>query len=375
MLKYTPGERFIRTISFESVDRVPVMDFGYWKETIEKWHSQGLPDYITSTEDVESYFGCDRGFETNLINYYGDKGPMGIEWGIWPPFTKEIIEETDDTILYGGECGKILEHKTSGSMPHQMQFPVETMKDFEEKVLPRMDPWDKSRVLPDCADMLKRGKDQGQATGIWIDGYLAWPRILMGIVNLSYAYYDEPELIHAIQRNHTDFVKGFLDMVLLKTNVDYACFFEDMAFNSGSLVSEDIFHEFMTPYYLELIDYLRNKGVKKVLIDSDGNSIKLTDLFVEVGADGHYPCEITAGAFPEIIRERHPKLALIGGLDKRALETDRSSIDKELSKIPFLLSKGGYIPSLDHRVQPGVPMENYRYYVEKKREIIEKYSR
>lgn len=122
-----------------------------------------------------------------------------------------------------------------------------------------------------------------------------------------------------------------------------------------------------------LVSHLRKKGVKKILVDSDGNSVQLTDKLVEAGADGHYPLEINSGSFPEEIRKRHPKLALIGGINKLVLAQDRAAIDKELSKLPPLLEQGGYIPALDHRVQPDVPMANYQYYIDRKREIMEKY--
>ena len=370
----TPGERFMKTISFEQADRVPIMDFGYWGETINRWHHEGMPLDIDTTEKVEAYFGLDRGFETNLVNYWGDDGPVGILWGIYPEFSKVVIEETEDRITYGGECGHIIESKTGETIPHQTQWPVETMVDFETKVLTRMDPWDNGRILPGFEKMLSRSKNQQQAVGVWIDGYLAWPRILMGIERLAYTYYDDPDLIHAIQRHHTDFVKNFVDMVLKKTSLSYACFFEDMAYNHGSLVSPDIFHAFMTPYYLELVDHLRARGIQKILIDSDGNTVKLSDLLVEVGADGHYPCEINSGSYPEVLRSRHQHLALIGGIDKRALAVDKEAIDRELERITPLLREGGYIPALDHRVHPQVSMENYRYYVQRKTELIYKYS-
>ena len=57
MRTMTPGERFMRCLNFESVDRIPVMDFGYWRETIDAWHKQGLPAEVDSTEEVERYFG------------------------------------------------------------------------------------------------------------------------------------------------------------------------------------------------------------------------------------------------------------------------------------------------------------------------------
>ena len=36
-MKMTPKERFLSVLSFEQPDRIPIMDFGYWPETIEAW--------------------------------------------------------------------------------------------------------------------------------------------------------------------------------------------------------------------------------------------------------------------------------------------------------------------------------------------------
>lgn len=369
----TPGERFLKAISFESVDRIPMMDFGYWRETIENWHQQGLPADVNSTEEVEAYFGLDRGFETNLVNYWADNGPVGIMWGIWPEWTKVKVAETDDVIIYEGEIGRIVESKTSGSIPAHEKSPVATMADFERLVVPRMNAWDPTRVMPELEGMIARGREQGQAIGTWIDGFYAWPRILMGPTNLLYAFYDDPDLLHAIQREHTEYIKQWIDMVLTHTKIDYVYFFEDMAYNNGSFISDETFDEFMMPYYHEVVGYMRSKGIRKMLVDSDGNTVKLTDKFVEAGMDCHSPLEINSGSQPAVIRERHPKLALIGGVDKLTLAATRADIDRELAKLPPILEKGGFIPALDHRVQPDVPMANYRYYIDQKRKILEKY--
>jgi uroporphyrinogen decarboxylase len=66
-------------------------------------------------------------------------------------------------------------------------------------------------------------------------------------------------------------------------------------------------------------------------------------------------------------------LAMTGGLDKRVLARDKDAIERELTaKLPVLLPQGGYIPELDHSFPPDVPWENFRYYAERKRELIEK---
>jgi uroporphyrinogen decarboxylase len=365
----TPKERFLKILSFEPVDRIPLMDFGYWEETIRNWHKEGLPPEVNSTEKVEAYFGLDRGFETNSINYYTNI-PQGFLWGIYPPFERTITEETETNITYSGEEGIIVARKDEGSMPFYIKNMVETMEDFERKVVPRMNARDPGRLTPEFFDMIRKGHETNQAIGMWIDGFLAWPRILIGIENLAYYYYDKPELIHAINRQHVDFVKEYMDAALEHTNIDYAWFFEDMAYNSGSLVSMATFDEFMTPYYQELMAYLKARGVQKILVDSDGNTVELCKKFVELGLDGHFPCEVNAGSDPAIMRQRYPKMAFIGGIRKTPLAEGKAAIDTELSKLPPILEKGGFIPALDHRVPPNVPMENYRYYVEQKRKIL-----
>ena len=369
-----PRERFIKTISFEQPDRIPVMDFGYWRETIAAWHRQGLPADVDTTEEVEKYFGLDRGFETNMVNYWGDNGPVGLLWREYPLFSKIKIAETDSTVTYGGEIGILVESK-SETIPHQEKYAVESFDEFKMKITPeRFNAWDTGRITPEFESMIKRSREEGQPVGVWIDGFLAWPRELMGIENLSYMYYDDPDFIHAIQRQHVDFVKEFIKMVLTKTPIQYACFFEDMCYKNGCLISPALFKEFMAPYYRELIGFLRSKGVLKMLVDSDGNSIELTDWLVDVGVDGHYPLEINSGADPAVIRKRHPRLAMIGGIDKRQLEQGKAEIDSELSKLPPILETGGYIPALDHRAHPQIPLENYRYYIDQKRKILEKYG-
>ena len=41
----------------------------------------------------------------------------------------------------------------------------------------------------------------------------------------------------------------------------------------------------------------------------------------------------------------------------------KKSIEKEvLSKVPWLLEQGGYMPSIDHSVPPDVPFENFLFY-------------
>ena len=63
-------------------------------------------------------------------------------------------------------------------------------------------------------------------------------------------------------------------------------------------------------------------------------------------------------------------LILLGNIDKRALIKGKRAIREEVTrKVPYLLSRGGYFPGVDHFVPPEVSYENYRYYLKLLREI------
>ena len=365
----TPKERFLRVTGMQAADRVPFMDFGYWPETITAWHEQGLPTDILDDEQVEIYLGLDRGFEQNEINGFDRFGERGIRYRIWPPFESVVLAEDEDTVTVRGGNGIVARSgKRGASIPQFISFPVETAADFDA-LRGRLDADETSREREDCNDRIEFLKHSGEAIGIWIDGFYAWPRELMGAENLSFAFFDDPALVRDINKQHFEFVINYTDRILKKCRIDYACFFEDMAFKTGPLASPEIVEKFMMPYYYELVAALRKRGVQRILIDSDGCTLKLAPLFAGV-ADAHYPLEVNAGSTFEALRRLCPKLSLIGGVDKMALIAGQDAIDKEIAKMPARIEAGGYIPAVDHRVPPDVTYDNYRYYLEKKWDVI-----
>ena len=369
----TARDRFLRTLAFEPADRLPFIDFGYRPETIGAWHGQGLPADVMTDAAVERHLGLDIGFEQNELNGFDETGEKGMAFRISPYFESRVLEETEDRVVSINSQGVTAEYgKRGASIPRFIRFPVEPMADFEA-LLPRLDAAHPGRVKP-TLDGIVRGAlahRHEQPVGLWLDGFFAWPRELMGVENLSLAFYDAPELIHAINGQHADFLIAYADGLIDRCPVDYACFFEDMAYKNGPLAAPAVVREFMMPYYDRVVAHLRGRGVGRILIDSDGNTMKIAPIFAEV-ADGHYPCEINAGNHPGLLRELCPRLALIGGVDKTALIAGRDAIDRELSKLPRLIAMGGYIPAVDHRVPPDVTLDNYKYYLEQKWNIISK---
>ena len=78
------------------------------------------------------------------------------------------------------------------------------------------------------------------------------------------------------------------------------------------------------------------------------------------------PFEVQAGMDIRNFRKAYGRnLAIIGGLDKRALTGDPVAMAQELdAKLPAMLAGGGYIPCLDHTVPPDVTLADFRMYID-----------
>lgn len=144
-----------------------------------------------------------------------------------------------------------------------------------------------------------------------------------------------------------------------------------MAFKNGPLMSPAHFRLFILPRYRELFGYLRRRhGLDLVMVDSDGNNWDLLPLFLEGGVNIFMPLEIASGMEPLELRRRFPALALLGGIDKRALLHGKEAIRTELErKVPVLLEQGGYFPGLDHHVPADIGFGAFCQYLEMLRAI------
>ena len=90
--KMTLRERWVRTMHYKKADRLPMMEFGYWDETLPLWHEQGLPRTVRTEAQAYAYFG---------IEDWRDEG-VNTD-GLCPGFESETIEETEDYIIWRDE--------------------------------------------------------------------------------------------------------------------------------------------------------------------------------------------------------------------------------------------------------------------------------
>ena len=142
-----------------------------------------------------------------------------------------------------------------------------------------------------------------------------------------------------------------------------------MSGKQGSLISPRMVEEFMMPHYDRLAAWARERGVRLMSVDTDGQCGELVPVMMQHGVNMFMPFEVQAGNDIREYREKYPTLGIIGGLDKRALARGRREIDAEVAKAAEVMRSGRYIPCFDHHIPPDVPWENFRYAAERIREV------
>lgn len=349
-------QAFVELMEFGRPELLPMFEWGYWPATLTRWRDEGLPP---DTQPWD-HFG---------ITWY-EHAPVNM--GLLPAFEPEVLKDEGETFVQRQADGvTVRRRKDELSMPQWLEFPVKSRRDFDA-LLERLDPHAPGRYPADWDARVEgwKTRDHFLTPGAVQVSFFGWPRSLMGVENLLLAYHDDPELLHAICRHHLDFLRTILERELQEVDFDFAFIWEDMAYNSGPLIGPAMVREFMLPYYRELFDFLRAHGIRYIVLDSDGDITELIPLFTEVGVDGLLPFEVAAGMDVRVVREHHPRLRILGGIDKRALARGPDALDAELeTKLPVMFASGGYLPSVDHHIPPDVPLAHFQHYLTRCREL------
>jgi hypothetical protein len=322
-------ERFRAIMNFQPVDRLPRWEWAmWWDKTIERWKTEGLPGELSEVIDIARYFGLD-------------------------PYQQYWFSTTDPTI---------------GAVQHHVEGIVSNMDDYL-RIRPQLYP-DHSQAIESMRPWVAL-QSQGEAV-VWItlEGFFWFPRTLMGFTKISFAFYDQPELIHKINQDLTDFNLKILDQVEKVGRPTFATIAEDMSYNHGPMISEQHFDEFIAPYYRQIVPRLQEMDAM-ILVDTDGDVTKLVPWVMREGIHGVLPLERQAGVDGMKLREQFPELRMVGHFDKMTMPHGEAAMRAEFERLRPLIASGGFIPSVDHQTPPGVSMSSYQVF----RRLLDEYTR
>jgi hypothetical protein len=316
-------ERFRAVMNFEPVDRLPRWEWAmWWDQTIGRWHGEGLPREL----------GHGRVFEI-------------AQWFGLDPYQQFWFSTTDPTIE---------------ATQHHVEGIVANLDDYR-RIRPQLFPSHAAAIegMGAWAARQRRGEAVVWCT---VEGFFWFPRTLMGFEKLMFAFADQPELLHTINRDLLEFNLGLLDQVLPVCVPTFMTIAEDMSYNHGPMISKGTFDEFVAPYYRILVPRLQERGIP-LFMDTDGDVTLLVPWLEELGVHGVLPLERQAGVDGLKLRRQFPRLLMVGHFDKMTMNQGETAMRAEFERLVPCMKTGGFIPSVDHQTPPGVSLEQYRVYL------------
>lgn len=347
-------ERFWATTHYATRDRMFHWEMEVYEETIKSWRRQGLPP----DSDLEHFGGYDR-FETLSV------GKLVYMGGLCPEFEVETLREEGEYEIYRDVDGVIKKKRKDTPPPAMPQYLVYSLKDRNDwpEFRRRLNPDSPARFPVHWESIKKQYHNRDFPLGILSGSLYGWLRNWMGVEGISLTLYSDPGFIEQAATEIADCIIGVLDKALDGMQYDFAWLWEDMAYKTSSLISPAHYRKIFLPQYRRITDRLHQSGIDIIMLDCDGKVDELIPCWLDVGINFIYPMEVAAGMNVLELRKRFGKdLIMAGGMDKRVLASDKSSIRKMVEERIPLIEEGGYIPGCDHVIPPDVSWENYLYY-------------
>ncbi|MGC9520732.1 MAG: uroporphyrinogen decarboxylase family protein [Anaerolineae bacterium] len=372
---------------------MPVVHFGYWNETLDKWAGEG---HITEAQaarwsdgnPIDAEIAEKLGFDLNWNNCFSP------DTRLRPAFQRRVVEAFADGSRHvlNEEGTVILEKDNATSIPKEIEHLLRDRASWEELYLPKLQ-FEVERITHSYVNidgkMMKRFDQGGLAhlqAGEWDDPYglhagslFGVIRNWLGLVGLSYLMVDDPALFDEIIDTVADLcytcTKKTLELVCPDGGpapFDFGHFWEDISFKSGPLISPRIFRAKVGHHYRRITELLHSYGIDIVSLDSDGKVDKLIPIWLENGVNTMFPIEVgTWGSSIGPWREQYGReLRGVGGMNKVVFSRDYAAVDAEIERLRPLVDLGGYIPCPDHRLAPDAKWENVQYYCERMRKVF-----
>ncbi len=382
----THRQRALAILRYQPYDRLPILHFGFWPQTMAKWAAEG---HITDEEvrnwadgnPADSSIGAKLGFD---FNWYSAFHP---NYGLNPAFEGKVVRELPDgrRHVLTGEGVVVVVSDTAGSIPAEIDHLLKDRTSWEAHYQWRFK-WSQDRIDHGWVRMNDRMVrfDQGGLDflktdqrdypyGLHCGSLYGQIRNILGVEGSSYLYADDEGLFTEIIDTVADLCyKNTLAALESGAKFDFAHFWEDICFKNGPLVAPTVFAEKIGPHYRRITSLLKQYGIDIVSLDCDGCIDALVPIWVENGVNTMFPIEVgTWNASIKPWREKYGReLRGVGGMNKVVFGRDRAAIDAEVERLRPLVALGGFIPCPDHRIAPEAKWDLVRYYCDRMHQVF-----
>jgi len=370
----TNRERALAVLRYEPYDRLPIVHFGYWGETLQKWVAEG---HLTDEElqgygegnDVDNALAAKIGFDFNWQNMFGSD--MWLRPGLEGKVVAEFADGSKHVM--GGDGVVYLEKPGAGSIPAHVDYLLKDRAAWEEHFKHRFQ-WSEDRVNKAALESLKDDSQRENPLGIHCGSLYGNIRSMLTFEGSCYLLADDEELFTEIIDTCAEICyRNVKCMLESGAKFDFAHFWEDICFKNGPCISPHVFEEKVGPHYKRITDLTRQHGIDICSLDCDGCIDALVPTWVGNGVNTMFPIEVgTWNASIAPWREKFGKeLRGVGGTNKNVFARDHAAVDAEVERLRPLVALGGFIPCPDHRIAPDAEYDLVRHYCDRMHEVFD----
>lgn len=201
----------------------------------------------------------------------------------------------------------------------------------------------------------------------WWNLFFERPWMLRGMENLMCDYYTEPDNIRKLHSAMCDTYCSYIEMAYRVLKPDGFWASDDLGHQTGPMMSPEIFHDLLFPYYKRVGDKLKNSHMHFWLHSCGDNTLLLPDL-IESGLTVFHPVQKHTMDEVRVAAEFGERLTLLAGIDVQHTlqEKDPKGIREEVRFLidTFDRQDGGMCIAAGNGIVSGTPFENIEAYLD-----------
>jgi uroporphyrinogen decarboxylase len=320
-------EEVIKAVERKRPSRIPLVNAKWWGEGLVEQYGERLREFDGYPEDVVWYW----------INNPVDPGRMNLSW-TW---------------------GSHKSHDTSCVIDDWAK-----LDEFIEK-LPRPESDPQLEGLAEAAD---KARAQGRyfLFAFW-NLFFEKPWGLRGMQNLFTDYYSYPDEINRLHKAMSDTYCAYIRAAARIGKPDGLWTSDDLGHQTGPMMSPQIFHELIFPYY-QIVGKALKECNMHFWLHSCGNNTDLLPDLVESGLTVFHPVQKHTMCEKTVAEKFGDKLTFLAGIDVQHTlqEKDPDGVREEVRFLidTFDRGEGGLCIAAGNGIVRGTPFENIRAFLD-----------
>ena len=330
-----PKEEVIKAVERKRPSRIPLIHAKWWGEGLLEQYGQRLKELDRYAHDYEMLWA-------NML----DVKKMNLSWKI----------------------------KAGGG--HDSNVVIDDWAKLDEFIARMPNPETDPQM-----DNLAQGASQLRATGKyllfgWWCLFFERPWMLRGMENLMIDYYESPDMVHKLHNALCNLYTGYLKRAFREIKPDGFWTSDDLGHQTQSMMSPQIFHEQIKPYYDRIGALLKPAKVHWWLHSCGNNTPLLPDL-IDAGVTVFHPVQKHTMDEKAIAAQFGDQITFLAGIDVQHTlqEKDPAGVREEVRFLidTFDRPEGGMCIAAGNGIVSGTPFENIEAFLEESLEYGQKH--